>query len=146
MHNSNAINAVALLLFLCYIKLYNNKKKVLHMQTQQLKTLTVKTNNKVESVHMDTLYVVLNNCFINLNVVEADCTSANYYINSANIFAQLQMLYVENESNEYVALQSIMDIFANNITYYDESSLFTQVVKNTAMQKVNLENYVYLSN
>ena len=130
----------------CYIKLYNNKKKVLHMQTQQLKTLTVKTNNKVESVHMDTLYVVLNNCFINLNVVEADCTSANYYINSANIFAQLQMLYVENESNEYVALQSIMDIFANNITYYDESSLFTQVVKNTAMQKVNLENYVYLSN
>ena len=56
------------------------------------------------------------------------------------------MLYVENESNEYVALQSIMDIFANNITYYDESSLFTQVVKNTAMQKVNLENYVYLSN
>jgi len=130
----------------CYIKLYNNKKKVLHMQTQQLKTLTVKTNNKVESVHMDTLYVVLNNCFINLNVVEADCTGSNYYINSANIFAQLQMLYVENESNEYVALQSIMDIFANNITYYDESSLFTQVVKNTAMQKVNLENYVYLSN
>ena len=113
---------------------------------QQLKTLTVKTSNKVESVHMDTLYVVLNNCFNNLNVVEADCTSASYYINSANIFAQLQMLYCENESNDYVSLQSIMEIFANNITYYDESSLFTQVVKNTAMQNVNLENYVYLSN
>ena len=113
---------------------------------QQLKTLTVKTSNKVESVHMDTLYVVLNNCFNNLNVVEADCTSASYYINSANIFAQLQMLYCENESNEYVSLQSIMEVFANNITYYDESSLFTQVVKNTAMQNVNLENYVYLSN
>jgi len=113
---------------------------------QQLKTLTVKTNNKVESVHMDTLYVVLNKCFNNLQVVEADCTSASYYINSANIFAQLQMLYVANESNEYVSLQSVMEIFANNITYYDESSLFTQVVANTAMQKVNLENYVYLSN
>ncbi len=95
---------------------------------------------------MDTLYVVINNCFNNLNVVEADCTSASYYINSANIFAQLQMLYVENESNDYVALQSIMEVFANNITYYDESSLFTTVVANTAMQKVNLENYVYLSN
>jgi 5-enolpyruvylshikimate-3-phosphate synthase len=78
--------------------------------------------------------------------VEADCTSASYFINSANIFAQLQMLYVENESNDYVALQSIMEVFANNITYYDESSLFTTVVANTAMQKVNLENYVYLSN
>ena len=120
------------------------KRKVTHMQ--QLKTLTVKTNNKVESVHMDTLYVVLNKCFNNLQVVEADCTSASYYINSANIFAQLQMLYVANESNEYVSLQSVMEIFANNITYYDESSLFTTVVANTAMQKVNLENYVYLSN
>jgi len=113
---------------------------------QQLKTLTVKTSNKVESVHMDTLYVVINNCFNNLNVVEADCTSASYYINSANIFAQLQMLYCENESNDYVSLQSVMEVFANNITYYDESSLFTQVVKNTAMQNVKLENYVYLSN
>ena len=113
---------------------------------QQLKTLTVKTNNKVESVHMQTLYAIIENCFNNLQVMEADCTSANYFINSANIFAQLQQLYVENESNDYVSLQSVMEIFANNITYYDESSLFTQVVANTAMQKVNLENYVYLSN
>jgi hypothetical protein len=56
------------------------------------------------------------------------------------------MLYVENESNDYVSLQSVMDIFANNITYYDESSLFTQVVENTVLQNVVLENYVYLSN
>jgi 5-enolpyruvylshikimate-3-phosphate synthase len=113
---------------------------------QNFKTITKTTTTKTKSVHMDTLYVVLNNCFNNLNVVEADCTSASYFINSANIFAQLQMLYVENESNDYVALQSIMEVFANNITYYDESSLFTTVVANTAMQKVNLENYVYLSN
>jgi len=108
---------------------------------QQLKTLTVKTNNKVESVHMQTLYAIIENCFNNLQVMEADCTSANYFINSANIFAQLQMLYAQNECNEYVSLQSIMQVFANNITYYDESSLYTQVVANTAMQKVNLNNY-----
>ena len=113
---------------------------------RQLKTITVKTSNKVESVHVNTLYKVIKNCYNNLQIIESDCTSANYFINSANIFAQLQMLYCENESNEYVSLQSVMDVFANNITYYDESSLFTQVVKNTAMQNVNLENYVYLSN
>ena len=113
---------------------------------QQLKTITVKTSNKVESVHMETLYAVINNCYNSLQIVEADCTSASYFINSANIFAQLQMLYAENETNDYVSLQSVMEVFANNITYYDESSLFTQVVANTAMQKVNLENYVYLSN
>ena len=116
------------------------------MQTQQLKTITVQTSNKVESVHMETLYTVIENCYNNLQVVEADCTSASYFLNSANIFAQLQMLYVENESNDYVSLQSVMDIFANNITYYDESSLFTQVVENTVLQNVVLENYVYLSN
>tara|TARA_R110000868_G_C10354215_1_gene716630 strand:- start:51 stop:395 length:345 start_codon:yes stop_codon:yes gene_type:complete len=113
---------------------------------QNIKTITKKTTTKTKSVHMDTLYVVIYNCFNNLNVVEADCTSASYFINSANIFAQLQMLYVANESNDYVALQSIMEVFANNITYYDESSLFTTVVANTAMRNVKLENYVYLSN
>ena len=116
------------------------------MQTQQLKTITVKTSNKVESVHVETLYTVIENCYNNLQVVEADCTSASYFLNSANIFAQLQMLYVGNESNDYVSLQSVMDVFANNITYYDESSLFTQVVENTVLQNVVLENYVYLSN
>ena len=115
-------------------------------QTQQLKTITVKTSNSVESVHMETLYTVLTNCFNKLQLVEADCTGSNYYLNSANIFAQLQSLYVENADNDYVSLQSVMEVFANNITYYDESSLFTQVVANTAMQNVVLENYVYLSN
>ena len=115
-------------------------------QTQQLKTITVKTSNKVESVHIDTLYTILANCFNKLQLVEADCTGSNYYLNSANIFAQLQLLYVENANNDYVSLQSVMDVFTNNITYYDESSLFTSVVENTAMQNVQLENYVYLSN
>ena len=113
---------------------------------QQLKTITVKTSNKVESVHMDTLYAIINNCYNSLQVVEADCTGASYFLNSANIFAQLQMLYVENETADYVSIQSIMDVFASNITYYDESSLYTQVVENTAMQNVQLENYTYLSN
>lgn len=114
---------------------------------QQLKTITKTTTNKVESVHMETVYKVIENCYNKLQVVEADCTSASYFLNSANIFAQLQMLYVENESNNYVSLQSVMEIFANNITFYDEKySLFESVVENTVLQNVNLENYVYLSN
>ena len=113
---------------------------------QQLKTVTVKTSNKVESVHMQTLYKVIKNCYNSLQIMEADCTSANYFINSANIFAQLQMLYCENETNNYVSIQSVMQVFANNITYYDEKCLFTNVVENTAMQNVNIENYMYLCN
>ena len=114
---------------------------------QQLKTITVKTTNKVESVHVDTLYAVIENCYNSLQVIEADCTSASYFCASANIFAQLQYLYAENETNDYVSLESVMDVFANNVTYYDEEySLYESVVQNTAMQKIKLQDYACLSN
>ena len=113
---------------------------------QQIKTVTVKTSNKVKSVHVDTLYAIIENCFNNLQIIEADCTGANYFLNSANIFAQLQELYAENTHNtNYVAIDSVMEVFANNLTYTDESCLYTDVVANTAMQNIQLENYVYLS-
>ena len=113
---------------------------------QQLKTITKKTTTKVESVHMDTLYKVIENCYERLEVVEADCTSASYFLNSANIFAELQSLYCSfADTADYVSLKKVMQCFTNNITYTDESSLFTQVVENTAMQNVQLENYTYLS-
>ena len=114
---------------------------------QQLKTITKTTTTKVKSVHMDTLYKVIENCYNSLEVVEADCTCASYFLNSANIFAQLQMLYVQNETNDYVSLQSVMEVFANNITYYDEEySLYESVVENTAMQNIKLQDYACLSN
>ena len=113
---------------------------------QQLKTITKTTTTKTKSVHVDVLYAVIENCYNNLQVLESDCTAANYFCASANIFAQLQVLYANNECNDYVSIESVMDVFANNITYYDERSLYEFVVENTAMQNVKLENYVYLSN
>lgn len=113
---------------------------------QNIKTITKTTTTKTESVHVNTLYTIIKNCYNSLQIMEADCTSASYFINSANIFAQLQMLYAENETSDYVSIESVMEIFANNITYYDESSMYTSVVANTAMQKVKLENYACLSN
>jgi hypothetical protein len=114
---------------------------------QQLQTITKKTTTSVESIHVDTVYTVLQNCFNKLQMLDADCTGSNYYINSANIYAQLLTLYAAHASNvDFISLQEVMQCFTNNITYVDESSLFTQVVENTAMQNVVLRNYVYLSN
>ena len=113
---------------------------------QQLKTITKKTTTTVESVHAETVYAVMYNCFRNLAFVDSDCTGSSYYVNSANIFAQLQSLYCSfADSTDYTSLDSVMQVFANNITYTDESSLFTQAVENTALENVQLENYVYLS-
>ena len=114
---------------------------------QNIKTITKTTTTKTKSVHVDVLYAVIENCFNNLQVLESDCTASNYFCASANIFAQLQELYASTAyNNDYVSLESIMDVFANNITYYDESSMYTSVVENTALQKVKLENYASLSN
>ena len=56
------------------------------------------------------------------------------------------MLYVQNETNDYVSLESVMEVFANNITYYDEEySLYESVVQNTAMQNIKLQDYACLS-
>jgi len=114
---------------------------------QQLKTITKTTTTKTKSVHVDVLYAIINNCYNNLQVLESDCTAANYFCASANIFAQLQVLYANTAyNNDYVSIESIMDVFANNIEFYDESNMYTSVVENTAMQKVKLENYACLSN
>ena len=114
---------------------------------QQLKTITKTKTTNVESVHVDTVYTVLQNCFNKLQMLDADCTGSNYYINSANIYAQLLTLYAAHASNvDFISLKKVMQCFTNNITYVDESSLFTQVVENTAMQNVVLRNYMYLSN
>ena len=114
---------------------------------QAIKNITQTQTTTVESVHADTVYAVLQNAFNNLTVMEADCTGASYFINSANIYAQLADLYASfAQTNDYVALDSVMQVFANNITYYDESSLYDDCVKNTAMQNVNLLDFAYLSN
>ena len=114
---------------------------------QQLTTITKTKTKTVDSVHADTVYAVLTNAFNNLQLMEADCTSASYFINSANIYAQLADLYASFASyDDYVAVDSVMQVFANNITYYDESDLYTSCVANTAMQNVKLLDYTSLSN
>jgi len=115
---------------------------------QQLKTITTKSvKTNVQSVHANTVFAVLENAYNSLTLMEADCTSASYFINSANIYAQLAEVYASfADCNDYVALSTVMEVFANNITYYDESSLYDDCVANTAMQNVKLLDYTSLSN
>jgi 5-enolpyruvylshikimate-3-phosphate synthase len=116
---------------------------------QQLKTIAKQTKTNVESVHVDTVYTVLQNAHKKVadECMEADCTSASYYINTAKIYTQLADLYAANmHYNDYIALAEVMQCFTDNITYYDESWLYEDCVQNTAMQKVKLLDYTYLSN
>ena len=116
---------------------------------QALKTITKTQTTKTKSIHADALYAVIQNAHAQVaqEIMCADCTSDSYYIKAANIYAQLLALYAKSYyDSEYYSIDSVMEIFANNITYYDESNLFNNCVKNTALQNVKLSNYVYLSN
>ena len=115
---------------------------------QQLKTIAKQTKTNVESVHVDTVFAVLEKAHANVaaQCMEADCTSASYFINTANIYAQLADLYAAHAYDDYIALADVMQCFADNITYYDESDLYESCVANTAMQNVKLLDYTSLSN
>jgi len=115
---------------------------------QQIKTINKTTTVAVESVHWETLYAVLQNAYNNLQLMEADGTSSSYFVNSANIYAQLAAVYAAHvDAENYIALSTVMECFTNNITYYDEEySLYESVVANTAMQNIKLLDYTHLSN
>ena len=115
---------------------------------QQLTTINKTTTVAVESVHWETLYAVLQNAYNNLQLMEADGTSSSYFVNSANIYAQLAAVYAAHvDAENYIALSTVMECFTNNITYYDEEySLYESVVANTAMQNIKLLDYTHLSN
>ena len=115
---------------------------------QQIKTINKTTTVAVESVHWQTLFAVVENAYNNLQLMEADGTSSSYFVNSANIYAQLAAVYAAHvDAENYIALSTVMECFTNNITYYDEEySLYTTVVANTAMQNIKLLDYTHLSN
>ena len=114
---------------------------------QNFKTITKKTTEKIESVHVDVLYACMENAYMQLQVMDPCATGASYYVANANIFAALQVLYANTvHFKEYCSLESIMEIFGNNITYYDEESIYFYIVENTAMQKIKLQDFVCLSN
>jgi len=115
---------------------------------QALKTITKTTTTKEKSIHADALYAIVENAHAQVakEVMCADCTSDSYYIKSANIYTQLLALYANNYyDSDYYSVASVMEIFANNITYYDESNLFNDCVHNTVLQNVKLSDYAYLS-
>ena len=116
---------------------------------QALKTITKTTTTKTKSIHADALYNVIQNAHAQVakEVMCADCTSDSYYIKATNIYAELLALYAKSYyDSEYYSIDSVMEIFANNITYYDESNLFNNCVHNTALKNVKLSDYAYLSN
>ena len=116
---------------------------------QAFKTITQTTKQQVHSVHYLEAHKVLTNAqqqAANL-MLEYDSTGCSYAINAAQIFANLTNVYYNScDDSDYISVQAIMDAITNCLTYYDDEHMYTACVKNTALAKLNLHDYAYLSN
>ena len=120
----------------------------MQLQKDSIKTITIKTATKKQySCTNLTAFKVLENAQqLNENVLEQDGTAARYYVMCANIYASVCALYYENVENDYVAISSLMYCVTQHLEYYDDESLFYACVKNTALAKLNVDDYACLSN
>jgi hypothetical protein len=116
---------------------------------QTFKTVTKQIQPiAVDSVHYTVAHAVLENAQKQIAdlCLDTDPTGARQYIMYANIFASLTDCYYSIDyDSEYVALDDLMQCFAH-LTYYDDSYIYDECVANTALEKIKLLDYVYLSN
>jgi hypothetical protein len=114
---------------------------------QMFKTITQQQTITQDSVHYEVAHKVLENAQKQIadTVFDSDCTGARQYIMLANIFASLTQCFYNSNNEEYVALDDLMQCFAH-LTYYDDSYIYDDCVRNTALEKINLLDYVSLSN
>jgi len=114
---------------------------------QMFKTITQQQTITQDSVHYEVAHKVLENAQKQIadTVFDSDCTGARQYIMLANIFASLTQCFYNSNNEEYVALDDLMQCFAH-LTYYDDSYFYDDCVRNTALEKINLLDYVSLSN
>jgi len=101
----------------------------------------------VDSVHYTVAHAVLLNTQKEIANADFDCdeTGSRYYIMLANIFASLTQCFYNAGDEEYIALNDLMQCFAH-LTYYDDSYMYDDCVRNTALADVKLLDYVSLYN
>ena len=116
---------------------------------QALKTITQTQTTNVDSVHYTVAHAVLENAQKQVAQIclDYDSTGSSYYLNATQILANLTKVYYNScDDSEYISLQAIMDAITSCLTYYDDEYLYNACVKNTALAKLNLHDYAYLSN
>lgn len=118
-----------------------------HMQN--FKTVTKTQTTQVESVHYTQAHAVLENAqkLVASLCLDYDSTGSSYYVNATKILANLtETYYCYCDDDDYISVAEIMHAITSCLTYYDDKCLYDDCVKNTALAKLNLYDYAYLSN
>lgn len=100
----------------------------------------------VDSVHYTVAHAVLENTQKQIadTVFDSDCTGSRQYIMLANIFASLVQCFYNSDNEEYISLDSLMQCFSH-LTYYDDSYIYDDCVRNTTLAQIKLLDYISLN-
>ena len=98
-------------------------------------------------INNNTFYVIVENAFAQLAIVQQDGSAAHTLLAIANIYASVASLYVNEDTFDNantVSVHDVAKVIANNITYSDQASYFYNCFKNTNIQ-LNINDYACLS-
>ena len=79
-------------------------------------------------------------------MLEQDPTASNYFIQIANIYRDLVQAYYAYADEDLVPVSAITDAIVEHLVYTEDAGLFTELVANTDLATLNIDDLVYLSN
>ena len=79
-------------------------------------------------------------------MLEQDPTAASYFAQIANIYRDLVQAYYAHAEEDLVPVSAITNAIVEHLVYTEDAGLFTELVADTDLSVLNVEDLVYLSN
>jgi hypothetical protein len=78
-------------------------------------------------------------------VLEQDPTASRYFVQIASIYKSLVENYYMYAEEDFVPVSAITDAIVEHLVYYDDSSIYTDLVANTDLESIDLYDLTCLS-
>ena len=79
-------------------------------------------------------------------MLEQDPTASRYFVQIANIYRDLVSAYYLHAEEDLVPVSAITDSIVEHLVYTEDAGLFAELVANTDLASLNVNDLTYLSN
>ena len=79
-------------------------------------------------------------------MLEQDPTASNYFIQIANIYRDLVQAYYAHAEEDLVPVSAITNAIVEHLVYTEDAGLYTELVANTDLSAIDINDLTYLSN
>lgn len=79
-------------------------------------------------------------------LLEQDPTGASYFAQIANIYKDLVEAYYAHAEQDLVPVSAITDAIVEHLVYVEDAGIYAELVANTDLESIDLNDLTYLSN